>query len=56
MSAADQPSVSVIVAVRNGQAAIGACVESLLALRYPADRLELIVVDNGSTDGTRAEL
>jgi GT2 family glycosyltransferase len=48
-----QPTVSVVVAVRNAERTIEDCVESLLALRHPA---ELIVVDNGSSDGTRAAL
>ncbi len=50
--AAALPSVSVIVPVHNGEVTIGACVESLLALDYPKDKLEIIVVDNRSTDGT----
>lgn len=53
MSSPDyRPSVSVVVPVYNGQATLLACLHSLLALRYPADRLELIVVDNASTDRT----
>jgi glycosyltransferase involved in cell wall biosynthesis len=48
--------VSVVVAVYNGERTIGECIDSLLALRYPADRLELCVVDNGSRDGTPAVL
>ncbi len=44
--------VSVVVAVRNGAATIGATVESLLAVRYPRPALEILVVDNGSTDET----
>jgi glycosyltransferase involved in cell wall biosynthesis len=43
-------SVSVVVAVRNARATIGACVDSLLALDPAA--IEVLVVDNGSTDGT----
>lgn len=43
--------MSVVVPVRNRQEAIGACIESLLAQDY-AHR-EILVVDNGSTDGTR---
>ena len=50
------PAVSVVVPVRNGERTVGACVESLLGLEYPRDRIELIVVDNGSRDGTRAIL
>ena len=47
-----QPTASVIVPVRNGERTIDDCIRSLLELRYPADRLELRVVDNGSRDGT----
>lgn len=47
------PLVSVVVPVYNGEATIRTCVEALLGLDYPSDRLELIVVDNKSTDGTR---
>jgi GT2 family glycosyltransferase len=44
--------VSVVIAARNADGDLDACVRSLLALRYPSDRLELVVVDNASTDGT----
>jgi GT2 family glycosyltransferase len=47
------PYVSVIVAVRDGERRIGACIDSLLALEYPIERIELLAVDNGSRDGTR---
>jgi GT2 family glycosyltransferase len=50
------PKVTVVVPVRDAERAIGPCIDSLLALRYPAQRLELRVVDNGSKDGTRAVL
>ena len=36
----------------DGERTIGACLDSLLRLRYPADQVELRVVDNGSRDGT----
>src|SRR4051812_33365852 len=48
------PTVSVVVAAYQAQGSIDDCVRSLLALRYPADRLEVLVVDNGSADGTAA--
>ena len=49
----DRPTVSVIVVNWNGQEHLTPCFTSLLASDYPADRLELICVDNGSTDGSR---
>jgi glycosyltransferase involved in cell wall biosynthesis len=50
------PAVTVVVPVRDGAGVIGPCVESLLALDYPPDRVEIVVIDNGSIDGTRAAL
>ena len=47
------PLISVIVPVYNAERFIGACIESLLAMEYPHDRVEIIVVDNNSTDQTR---
>ena len=48
--------VSVVVPVFNPGEHIAACVESLLAQTMPADELELIFVDDGSTDDTPALL
>jgi cellulose synthase/poly-beta-1,6-N-acetylglucosamine synthase-like glycosyltransferase len=48
------PPVSILVAARNEVAAIGAKVDNLLALDYPADRLEVVVASDGSEDGTVA--
>ncbi len=47
-------SVSVIIAVRNGERWLSQKLESVLALDYPADKLEIIVVSDGSTDSTEA--
>lgn len=47
-----QPFVSVLVPARNEESAIGDCVTSLLAQDYPADRFEIIVIDDQSTDRT----
>jgi succinoglycan biosynthesis protein ExoA len=44
---------SVVVACRNEKDHISACLESILASDYPQDRLEILVVDGMSTDGTR---
>ena len=46
--------MSVVVPARDAAATIGACVAAVLAQRFPADRRELIVVDDGSRDGTAA--
>jgi mycofactocin system glycosyltransferase len=44
------PLVSIIIPVYNRAGEIGECLESLLALDYPENRREIIVVDDGSTD------
>ncbi len=44
------PMVSVVVACYNGGRTLGACLDSLTRLRYPS--YEVILVDDGSTDGT----
>jgi 1,2-diacylglycerol 3-beta-glucosyltransferase len=46
------PSVSVVVAARNEEQTIHRCLESLRNLDYPADKLEVILVDDQSTDRT----
>jgi cellulose synthase/poly-beta-1,6-N-acetylglucosamine synthase-like glycosyltransferase len=46
------PAVTVIVPAYNEAANIVACVASLRALDYPPEKLQIIVVDNGSTDRT----
>ncbi len=45
--------VSVVIPVRNGARYLGEAIESVLAQTCSAD-IEVIVVDNGSTDGSRA--
>ena len=48
------PSVTVIVAVRNGEAFLHRKLESLLAQDYPRQQVEILVVSDGSTDRTEA--
>jgi cellulose synthase/poly-beta-1,6-N-acetylglucosamine synthase-like glycosyltransferase len=50
------PRVAVIVPCYNEEHSVGKTVDSLLALEYPAEKLSLILVDDGSTDGTAAVL
>jgi glycosyltransferase involved in cell wall biosynthesis len=52
MATSELPTVSVVVPVRDGAAEIGRLLVSLQGLAYPRERLEVIVVDNGSRDGT----
>ena len=51
----DLPFVSVVVAARNEERNIRRCLESILEQDYPADRFEVIVSDDHSTDRTKAE-
>ena len=46
------PAISVLIAAYNEEAAIGRKIEQTLALQYPADKLEILVVSDGSTDQT----
>ncbi len=48
-----KPFVSVIVPCRNEVAFIGRCLESILESDYPAHRMEVVVADGRSVDGTR---
>ena len=48
------PTVTVVVAARDEEATIGPCVDSVLAVDYPCEKLELIVVDDDSSDRTAA--
>ena len=47
-----EPFVSVIVIAHNEADRIGARIENLLALDYPADCLEIVIASDGSTDAT----
>jgi cellulose synthase/poly-beta-1,6-N-acetylglucosamine synthase-like glycosyltransferase len=48
----DWPLVSISVAVYNEEAQVRGLLESLLALDYPRDRLQILITSDGSTDGT----
>jgi glycosyltransferase involved in cell wall biosynthesis len=47
-----EPSVTLIVAAHDEEAVIERRLENLLALDYPCEKLELVVVSDGSTDRT----
>jgi chlorobactene glucosyltransferase len=48
------PQVTVIIPARDEAGNIGRCLRSLLAQDYPADRLEVLVIDDHSADDTAA--
>ena len=47
------PFVSILVPIRNESRYIDRCLESILAQEYPHERLELLIADGMSDDGTR---
>lgn len=46
------PSVAILVPCWNKGATLGPTVDSLLAMDYPADKLKVVIIDDGSTDNT----
>lgn len=52
----DTPSVTVLLAVRNGAEMLRDKIHNTLTLDYPQERLNLVVVSDGSTDETTAIL
>jgi GT2 family glycosyltransferase len=51
---AASPSISIVVLNYNGRHHLEACLSSLTKLDYPADRFEVLLVDNLSSDGSVA--
>lgn len=52
LSAAELPTVSVIVPCFNEEATVIGTIESLKKLNYPKEKLSILAVDDGSTDDT----
>lgn len=48
-----RPTVSIVIAARNEETNIRACLESVSRLRYPKEFLDVIVVNDRSTDATQ---
>ena len=48
-----EPSVSIIVAARNEAENLPACLRSLISVNYPKEKLEIIIVNDFSTDSTK---
>ena len=49
----DFPPVSILIPAHNEELVIGATIEAMLALEYPKEKLEIIVINDGSTDSTK---
>lgn len=49
----DYPSCSILIPAHNEEKVIGATIESMLTLEYPADKLQIIVINDDSTDKTK---
>ncbi|HXY05813.1 MAG TPA: glycosyltransferase [Burkholderiaceae bacterium] len=48
----DAPSITVVIPAFNEGAMVARSIESCAAARYPKERLEILVIDDGSTDDT----
>ncbi len=51
-----KPFVRLVVLNYNGAPFVYRCLEALVGLDYPADRHQIVVVDNASTDGSAEEV
>jgi len=51
-----EPFISIVMVVRDEERFLEAKIQNLLALEYPEDRMELVIVSDGSTDRTEAIL
>ena len=52
----DRPRVTVAVCTRNGADRLSPCLDSLVALAYPPDLLDLLVIDNAPQDDATRRL
>jgi biofilm PGA synthesis N-glycosyltransferase PgaC len=50
----EELSVTAVMVVRNEEGVLARKLENLLSLDYPQDRFDIVVVSDGSTDGTAA--
>ncbi len=51
-----EPLISVLMVVRNEEGVLAQKIRNLLELEYPPDKLQVVVVSDGSTDGTETIL
>lgn len=50
----DLPNISILIAARNEEANILACLQAIAGLDYPPEKIEVLIGDDDSTDHTRA--
>jgi cellulose synthase/poly-beta-1,6-N-acetylglucosamine synthase-like glycosyltransferase len=48
------PDISIIIPAHNAEETLRNCLESITRLEYPRDRMEMILINNNSTDSTEA--
>jgi len=51
-NASYQPTVSILIPARNEERVIGRILQRMTELTYPKDKLQVIVIDDGSSDAT----
>lgn len=56
LSTSELPRVSIVILNWNGKHHLEPCFKTLRALDYPDDLYEVVLVDNGSDDGSQAEV
>jgi cellulose synthase/poly-beta-1,6-N-acetylglucosamine synthase-like glycosyltransferase len=49
----DYPMCSILIPAHNEEKVIGPTIESMLNLKYPAEKLQILVINDGSTDATK---
>lgn len=49
----EYPTCSILIPAHNEEMVIGATIESMLRLEYPPEKLQIIVINDGSTDSTK---
>jgi hyaluronan synthase len=51
-----EPTIAIVMPAFNEEDAVGDSIQSLLAVDYPPAKLEIVVIDDGSTDDTLSEI
>ncbi|SPZ49382.1 Poly-beta-1,6-N-acetyl-D-glucosamine synthase [Sarcina ventriculi] len=46
------PTISIIIPVYNSASTLEACIESVVKQKYPKDKIEIFLIDNGSSDNS----